>query len=419
MNHSPFSIFVINLKRSPERKANISKQLDDLALDYQYIEAIDGTQFKPYEVVEKYGEQVFYTNSYNKQRMTLGSLGCLLSHIKFYELMIRDNIPVACVLEDDAELSPRFPEVLKSRTLQKVSWGTLLLGHYSMYRKSFNKGAEAVYYKQRVCPGHFIARPAEFPFTTIGYLVKLSTARKLRDLAFPIRMPADWVTGNTELVGDPLKIITPPCIVANKEYRKKSTIKGCTDVTVPPALQKETPTLSLKRHLTVGLANIVLGTREQRARATFDGNKMPSTYSPVEWRMKSAAATNSYPKPNITTSGGRGFSGFHTREIKRKMLKPMKRWVKNQSHRMRVVLNIIRRRLEIQGMLWHELRESCSVKEFFYINLKFVLNIPIMFFSILVYLIQAVNRTVYYGIVFSTIRIYIKKMGFYKYTRVI
>ena len=311
---SPLPIFVINLKRSSNRKANISKQLDSLNLDYQFIEAVDGTKFTPYEVVEKYGEQVFYTNTYNHQRMTLGSLGCLLSHIKFYELMIDKNIPIACVLEDDAEVSPLFPEVLNSVVLQKVSWGTLLLGHYSKYKKSYNKGAETVYWKKKVCPNHYIARVAEFPFTTIGYLIKLSTAKKLRDLAYPIRMPADWVTGNTELVGDILRVITPPCIVSNQNYRQESTVRDDSDSEVPielqrdtpqsgrgsrekstagngnankvPAeLQRETPSLSLTRNLTVGLANYVLGTREQRAAAAYDRDEKPSTYRPIGWKL--------------------------------------------------------------------------------------------------------------------------------------
>lgn len=429
MSRSPFPIFVINLKRSSERRISISKQLSNLDLDCEYIEAVDGMQFTPYEIVEKYGEQVFYTNTYNKQRMTLGSLGCLLSHIKFYDLMIENNIPVACVLEDDAELAPRFADVLNSKTLVEVPWGVLLLGHYSMFRKSFNKGAEAAYWRKKVCRGHYIARPAEFPFTTLGYLIKLETAKKLRDFAFPIRMPADWVTGNTELVGDPLKIITPPCVITTKAYREKSTVRDDTDTEIPIELQRETPTLSLRRHLTVGLANIVLGTREQRAAAVFDDGKAPSTYSPVKWQTTSNNNNAAHTKPNIAQR--KSYNPFNryphlesrikhklrtlVRHLKHILCKLMNR----QLHRIQISKQIIKTRVAKQRTLWHEIRRASSPKEYFYLILRFILNMPIAFLSAFVYFMQDVNRSIYYGRTLSTVRVYVKKIGLFKYTRVI
>ena len=422
MNHSPFPIFVINLKRSPERRTSISKQLDALGLECQYIEAVDGMQFTPHQVVEKYGEQVFYTNTYNRQRMTLGSLGCLLSHIKFYEMMIENNIPAACVLEDDAELSPSFSEILSSKILQEVPWGTLLLGHYSMYRKSFNKGAEAVYWKKKICPGYHIARAAEFPFTTLGYLVKLPTAKKLRELAYPIRMPADWVTGNTELIGNTLRVITPPCVVTNKEYRRKSTVRDNTDAAVPIELQRETPTLSLKRDLVVNFANRILGSKEQRAQAAFYRDKMPSTYSPKEWQLTQDDKTERREMPNIVKrKNAFSFESYSHLEskTKRKVRKATRYWMKRQSRRRHMLLNVIKGRAKEQKVLWRRIGRASSIKGLLYLGLRFVLNIPITFLLVLVYFIQDINRSVYYGRVFSAIRIYIKKLGLFKYTRVV
>ena len=409
---NPFPIFVINLKRSPERKASISKQLNDLGLECQYIEAVDGTQYTPHQAIAKYGEQVFYTNTYNKQRMTLGALGCLLSHIKFYKLMIANNIPAACVLEDDATLSPRLPEVLSSKTLQQEPWGTLLLGHYSKYRKSFNHGAEAVYWKKKVCPEHYIARAAEFPFTTLGYLIKLSTAKKLCNLAYPIRMPVDWVTGNTELVGDTLKIITPPCIISSTEYRKKSMVRDNTDTAVPVELQKEIPALSFRRYLTVGLANIILGSRSQRAQAAFDYNIDPSTYKPTTWQLKSDSTTHSDPQSSSNEIKSREYSST----AKQKISKVARRKHGSLVH---AVLKIIKMRLAIEKKLWHRLMKAVSIKGSIQLSLRLILNILVMLLAVLAFPIQATSRNIYYSKVFTTIRTYIKKLGLFKYTRVI
>ncbi|MBC6414049.1 MAG: glycosyltransferase family 25 protein [Chromatiales bacterium] len=400
MSNSLFPIFVINLKKSPERKVQINQQLSDLGLECQYIEAVDGTQYTPYQLVEKYGRQIFYTNTYNKQRMTLGAVGCLLSHIKFYEHMMENNIPAACVLEDDAILSPHLPEILQSDIIQKVPWGTLLLGHYSKYRKSFNKGAEPVYWKTEVCRGHYIAKPAEFPFTTLGYLIKLSTAKKLHRLSFPIRMPADWVTGNTELVGDTLRIITPPCIVADKYHRGKSTVRGSANADLPMELQKEIPTLSLRRYITVGLAKFVLGSRKQRAQAAYDRDKEPSTHMLKNWQQKSASSNRKDRRP------------------KSKIKQEARKRRKHESLT-NMVIQIIKMRYHIQKSLWCRMRRITSIQGALYISLRLILNIPVTVLSILAFLIQATARNIYYGKMFTTIRIYIKKLGLFKYTRVV
>ena len=57
----------------------------------------------------------------------LGALGCLLSHVKVYNLMIDNNIPKACVLEDDAQFPPTLPEILVD--LQKVPYDILMLSY--------------------------------------------------------------------------------------------------------------------------------------------------------------------------------------------------------------------------------------------------------------------------------------------------
>ena len=50
---------------------------------------------------------------------------CFLSHIKVYNLIIQNNIPYACVLEDDGDILPVFPKILTAA--QKVPWDILML----------------------------------------------------------------------------------------------------------------------------------------------------------------------------------------------------------------------------------------------------------------------------------------------------
>ena len=170
MNHWP--IFVVNLKSAVQRRDFMSAQLDKTGLDYEFVEAVDGRQIGADEIVRRYGLQTFRKIKINKQIMTLGAVGCLLSHLKLYKKMIDENVEVACILEDDAVLKTLFAKIITSRQVRQGPWDVLLLGHYSMHKKCFTRGAEALYWRRWTYKNHCIAQPAVFPFTTLAYLIK-------------------------------------------------------------------------------------------------------------------------------------------------------------------------------------------------------------------------------------------------------
>ena len=131
-------IYIINLKRTPERKLFIQRQLDALNLNYEFVEAID-----KYDLGSK-TERAIIANQldigtanmetlygYYSNRNRLANLACLLSHIKVYNLIIKNNIPYTCVLEDDINLLPVYPRILIAA--QKISWEVLMLSSQSAY----------------------------------------------------------------------------------------------------------------------------------------------------------------------------------------------------------------------------------------------------------------------------------------------
>ncbi len=125
-------IYIINLKRAPERKLNIQRQLDVFDLSYQFIDAVD--RFELYD--KDYRTAVADQAGIDKSKMEYlfnnwccGKLACQLSHLKIYNLMIKNNIPVACVLEDDAYLTPTFPKMLTAS--DEFSYDVLMFSHYS------------------------------------------------------------------------------------------------------------------------------------------------------------------------------------------------------------------------------------------------------------------------------------------------
>ena len=143
-------IYVINLKRTPERRLHIQRQLDAFDLNYQFVDAIDKFDLKEpryrsdisrilgideADLEYKYSKFAGVSKTDKEQNLNrLGHFACLLSHVKTYNLMLENNDDVACVLEDDAILLPAFSEVLE--TVSALEWDILMLSsHSSTVRK--------------------------------------------------------------------------------------------------------------------------------------------------------------------------------------------------------------------------------------------------------------------------------------------
>ena len=132
MSINPYPIYVINLKRTPERKLHIQRQLDALNLSYSVVDAVDkyDLSYPAYraEIARLSGiDEVII-----KRRCTsyfYDHFASALSHVKVYNLMKERNEPVACILEDDAVLSPDFLAILCAA--QKMSWDILMLSSHS------------------------------------------------------------------------------------------------------------------------------------------------------------------------------------------------------------------------------------------------------------------------------------------------
>ena len=116
-----FKIFLINMKKSPERLAFMSNQLKSLGLPFSLQEGVDG---KVYDFKEVYDEE-------SSMRLNGASLapvekGCALSHRLAFEKAIAEDVEYTLILEDDVELpltfKKIFDEVLSKRDSKKTDW---------------------------------------------------------------------------------------------------------------------------------------------------------------------------------------------------------------------------------------------------------------------------------------------------------
>ncbi len=104
-------IFMINLERRPERRARMIESFRILGLEVENFTAIDGGELTD-EKLKKIGIEFLdgYADPYLNRPMTLGEIGCFLSHFYIWEKMVAEKLEEVLILEDDIRFEPYFKE---------------------------------------------------------------------------------------------------------------------------------------------------------------------------------------------------------------------------------------------------------------------------------------------------------------------
>lgn len=169
-------IFVINLKRRPDRLQKFDKQS---YFNYEKIEAVDGRNSS----LISENSHVFKKTRLHK--LSKGEKGCILSHKKILDKMIAENIAICCVLEDDAvfDESYNFIEELKHIEENIIPRCELLYigGKGNWYTWTSSKA---------MIKEGFYKKVAKNNFTTQGVVYTLKFAKRYQNAKF--KYPIDW-----------------------------------------------------------------------------------------------------------------------------------------------------------------------------------------------------------------------------------
>ena len=124
-------IYVISLKRLPERRKSMETQLSKLGLEAEFVEAVDGLELSEATIKANYNYQGRdYTDP---RRMTPTEIGCAWSHRNVYKRLIDSDEKYALVLEDDTILAPGIvpfleliPKIPSDWELISLHWSNLI-----------------------------------------------------------------------------------------------------------------------------------------------------------------------------------------------------------------------------------------------------------------------------------------------------
>lgn len=177
-------VFVINLGRDTERLKVLGARLEALGMRYERFPAVEGATFSQEELREAYDAK--WAMRLNGRALLPGEIGCALSHLGVYRKIVRERIPHALILEDDAYPLPALPEALQAleREVSSVGATVVLLGEGAGPRVASRHRVflhYSVYALDSLCAG----------LRAHAYVVTLAAAERLSRFLFPVVMPAD------------------------------------------------------------------------------------------------------------------------------------------------------------------------------------------------------------------------------------
>lgn len=196
------SCFAINLIADTLRRNAISSQLEQLRIPYKVFNAIDGRKISDAELPNLYDRQRAINESHD---LTLGELGCALSHLGIYREMVEAGIDHALIVEDDAKLGLDLPVVLMrlAKEFDPTVPVVVLLNYVEKYKERGIK---------RLDEEHALVNTYGGIPNAHGYFITLAAARNLSENLFPIRFVADrWDKFSDEGLIK-VKAVVPYCV---------------------------------------------------------------------------------------------------------------------------------------------------------------------------------------------------------------
>ena len=233
-----FQVFVISLKRVPERKLETVHALETQGVQWATHHAVDGLDDLDVVSVTKYAgykkrkrlavtsgiglaQRVSLKRDYDDSKHVPTHLrislherlqfGCYMSHVLLWQKLLQMDLPYAVVLEDDAVITDNFSDEFNAR-LRKLpdNWDILFLnGCYKKFGYVFDDGV----------------RQSRGGLCTFAYAISLKGARYLLQSAVVrSEKPIDHVLDYETLTGRLISFHADPPLAYTSSYALMSTL---------------------------------------------------------------------------------------------------------------------------------------------------------------------------------------------------
>ena len=211
-------VFVISLPNANERRTFMKMQLEHLGLDYEFFDAIPGSEY--FDDPRWYDD--VSARRLEDRSLRPGEVGCALSHAAVYEEIVKRGLSWALILEDDAILHNDLPSILKVLENDKIEQGDVIFlercDHYKW-------GSKQPLWKQFSIVDPILVRYGNNA-QAAGYIVTAKAAAAMSKVNIPVRFPADNWGYYRRLVRFRGVVPTLTLIRQNTSLNSQTTEKG-------------------------------------------------------------------------------------------------------------------------------------------------------------------------------------------------
>jgi glycosyl transferase family 25 len=162
-------VFVINLDKSPQRMARIAKRLNELDIPFERVAAVYGSNLSEYDLNSAYSSRL-NARTYRRP-LTMGEIGCYMSHLKAWKIIVDRSIPCALVIEDDILIESNVK--MLSKKLAKFA------NSYDIVKFFCKKTNPKIIERVPVSGGYDLCRFNKVPIGNLAQLISLEGAKKL------------------------------------------------------------------------------------------------------------------------------------------------------------------------------------------------------------------------------------------------
>ncbi|MBU6475281.1 MAG: glycosyltransferase family 25 protein [Alphaproteobacteria bacterium] len=220
-------VFVINLERSADRRAEMAALLDPLHIGYTFFTAVDGRalDLDALPDYDRTRRRLFFGRD-----LSQGEVGCLLSHRAVFRHMVENNIPHAVVLEDDVTVAADFAAVIRDLAAAPVAWDVVRFLAYEKVQNAAGRDICALPTKP-----YMLSRIPTLSGGAYGYMLNLKAAKIFLHHMQKNAVPVDtlqgyvWKTGLETFVLRPSPVSSDPgnaSTIGNTRFDKSPQLGG-------------------------------------------------------------------------------------------------------------------------------------------------------------------------------------------------
>lgn len=121
-------IYLINLKRSPDRLAKTSQQFEENGLEYTRVEAVDGKLLTEQEKAKNYCATL--NQKHYHKPLTDTQIGCYMSHRLAWQAIAEGDYDFGIVVEDDITFDSSLIDAIATLKRVPVQWQIIKLAAY-------------------------------------------------------------------------------------------------------------------------------------------------------------------------------------------------------------------------------------------------------------------------------------------------